>query len=94
MSRNFGVVATFSSWRRRFAMSDRETRVRERAHQLWEQEGRPHGRDSDHWEQAAREIDAEENPVAAKKKAPRARKNASAPDSSTGLRPARKKSTK
>ena len=73
------------------AMSDRETRVRERAHQLWEQEGRPHGRDFDHWERASREIDAEDNPVAAKRKAPRARKNASA---SNGMKPVRKKAAK
>ena len=32
-----------------------EDRVRRKAHELWEAEGRPHGRDQDHWEQA-REI--------------------------------------
>jgi len=32
--------------------ADRERRIREKAHQLWEQEGRPHGRADDHWEKA------------------------------------------
>lgn len=72
-------------------MSDRETRVRERAHQLWEQEGRPDGRHSDHWERAAREIDAEDSALAAKKKASRPRKSGSVSASSAGLTPARKK---
>jgi len=72
-------------------MSDREARVRERAHQLWEQEGRPHGRDADHWDQAAREVDAEDNAAPAKKKAPRARKSAATPAAGAGSTPARKK---
>ena len=29
--------------------------ISKRAYTLWEQEGRPHGRDSDHWEQAKSE---------------------------------------
>ena len=33
-----------------------EWRVRERAHQLWEHEGRPEGRHEDHWAQAEREV--------------------------------------
>lgn len=40
-------------------MADRETRIRERAHELWESEGRPEGRERDHWERAAREVDGE-----------------------------------
>jgi hypothetical protein len=39
--------------------TDREERIRTRAHQIWEREGRPHGRDAEHWQQAASEIDAE-----------------------------------
>ncbi len=31
-------------------------RIRQRAHELWEEEGRPEGRDRDHWQQATREI--------------------------------------
>lgn len=41
-------------------MSDgREDRIRERAHELWQREGSPEGREQDHWQQAEREIDAE-----------------------------------
>ena len=29
-----------------------EQRIRARAHQIWEQEGRPQGREHDHWEKA------------------------------------------
>jgi len=38
---------------------DREERIRRRAHEIWEREGKPHGRDGEHWRQAASEIDAE-----------------------------------
>jgi hypothetical protein len=41
-------------------MSDREERIRARAHEIWEQAGRPLGEDLRHWEQAAREIDEED----------------------------------
>lgn len=37
--------------------NDREERIRERAHEIWEQEGRPQGRHDDHWERATREVD-------------------------------------
>ena len=32
--------------------------VRERAHEIWEREGRPHGRDEAHWRQAEDELTA------------------------------------
>jgi hypothetical protein len=38
---------------------ERIERIRERAHRIWEEEGCPEGRDTEHWERAAREIDAE-----------------------------------
>lgn len=39
-------------------MSDeRHEWISKRAYSLWEAEGRPHGRDRDHWEQATRERD-------------------------------------
>ncbi|WP_137391914.1 DUF2934 domain-containing protein [Rhodoligotrophos defluvii] len=41
-------------------MDDREQRIRERAHALWEQDGRPDGRDQEHWERAAKAIEAED----------------------------------
>jgi hypothetical protein len=39
---------------------DREARIRARAHEIWEKEGRPAGEEKRHWEQASREIDKEE----------------------------------
>ena len=41
-----------------------ERRVRERAYHLWEQEGRPHGRDTEFWERARVLVGIEENPDA------------------------------
>jgi hypothetical protein len=40
-------------------MSDHEQQVRERAHRLWEEAGRPEGRDAEFWERAEREIAGE-----------------------------------
>lgn len=42
---------------------EREQRIRERAHALWEREGGPEGRNEEHWAQACREIDMEEHAV-------------------------------
>lgn len=39
---------------------DREQRIRERAHRLWEEEGRPGGRAHEHWEEAERQVAEEE----------------------------------
>jgi hypothetical protein len=39
---------------------DRDQRVKERAYELWENEGRPSGRHDDHWDRARREIDDED----------------------------------
>jgi hypothetical protein len=36
---------------------DREARIRERAHRLWEEEGRPEGRAEEHWRRAQVEVD-------------------------------------
>jgi hypothetical protein len=44
---------------------DRETRIRERAYAIWEREGRPQGRDAEHWAQATAEMDAEDRVGAA-----------------------------
>ena len=38
--------------------------VRERAYRIWETEGKPHGRDLEHWLQAEREIAAVVTPAA------------------------------
>ena len=46
---------------------DRQDRIRQRAHEIWEQAGRPEGAHQEHWEQAAAEIDgAAAKPKAAK----------------------------
>jgi len=49
---------------------DKQHRIRQRAHAIWERHGRPDGADQDHWHQAAQEIDAED---AAPKKKPAAK---------------------
>lgn len=36
---------------------DKSQRVRERAYQIWIEEGRPHGRDREHWFRAEREME-------------------------------------
>ena len=43
---------------------DRETRIRERAYKLWEENGRPDGRDADLWQQAEDLIAMEDKPDA------------------------------
>jgi hypothetical protein len=42
----------------------REERIRAKAHELWEADGKPEGRDREHWEQAAKLVDEEERRVA------------------------------
>jgi hypothetical protein len=56
---------------------DRQERIRKRAHAIWESHGRPHGSDREHWEQATREIDAQD--ASAKSKKPAAAKAAPKP---------------
>lgn len=36
--------------------SEQEQRIRERAFQLWIDEGQPEGRDKEHWERAEKEL--------------------------------------
>lgn len=53
--------------------AERHEQIRQRAHAIWEQEGRPHGREQEHWERAERELGLDAAPLAAaslKKKAP------------------------
>jgi len=40
-------------------IDDRQERIRLRAHRLWEDDGKPEGKEQEHWEQASREIEAE-----------------------------------
>ena len=41
--------------------SPNDDRIQKRAHEIWEREGRPHGRDEHHWHLAAREIEREDS---------------------------------
>lgn len=47
--------------RRRIAARRSKQEIRARAHELWEQHGRPAGRDLDFWLQAERELSEDEN---------------------------------
>ncbi|RWC55127.1 DUF2934 domain-containing protein [Mesorhizobium sp.] len=40
-------------------MESREERIKRRAYEIWEREGRPTGREQEHWDQAVQEIEAE-----------------------------------
>jgi len=40
---------------------ERESRIRERAYQLWEAAGRPEGHRPEYWEQAEAQIDSEDS---------------------------------
>jgi hypothetical protein len=42
------------------AMDDQQQEIRERAHSISEQEGRPDGRDRAHWDRAERELRSEQ----------------------------------
>jgi hypothetical protein len=44
----------------RGAPQDREERIRQRAHELWEQDGRPDGKAETHWDRAAQDLDRED----------------------------------
>ncbi len=35
---------------------DRDDEIRARAHAIWEEQGKPHGHDALHWDQATREL--------------------------------------
>ena len=37
---------------------DNDQQIRERAYQIWEEEGRPEAREQFHWDRAAREMQA------------------------------------
>ncbi|MGQ9369094.1 DUF2934 domain-containing protein [Azospirillum sp. ST 5-10] len=47
-----------------------ESRIRARAYELWDREGRPEYRHLDHWEQARREVEAEDAAARATAPAP------------------------
>lgn len=69
-------------------MPDASHHIRDLAYRLWEEEGRPEGREAEHWLIAERRLQsdeaAREAPVKkAKKSAPRTVKTAAAPKRST-----------
>lgn len=37
--------------------ADREARIRQRAHEIWEREGRPEGLAQEHWDRVAQDLD-------------------------------------
>jgi hypothetical protein len=41
---------------------DHEQKIRERAYQIWIDEGQPHGRDQEHWSKAEAEIEHQPSP--------------------------------
>jgi hypothetical protein len=41
-------------------MDDHDKRIRQRAHEIWEEEGRPEGREYSHWLRAKAEVAEEE----------------------------------
>lgn len=43
---------------------DRDDQIRQRAYQLWQDEGEPEGRDEAHWAQASRELGEGLDPTA------------------------------
>jgi hypothetical protein len=43
-------------------MPNESERIRRRAYERWEREGRPQGRDTDHWLEAERELASDEPP--------------------------------
>jgi hypothetical protein len=47
------------------SMIDLEQKIRERAYQIWEQEGRVHGRDEQHWHKAKLELASVSDDMAA-----------------------------
>jgi hypothetical protein len=43
---------------------ERETRIRQRAEEIWREEGQPDGRHEAHWYQAVREVDGDDKRAA------------------------------
>ncbi len=62
-------------------MASNEDRIRQRAYEIWEREGRPHGEDLKHWLRAFQEIAAsgEANRQPAKKSHPKKATTAGTP---------------
>lgn len=59
-------------------MASNEDRIRQRAYEIWEQEGRPHGEDLKHWLRAFQEFGASPKTDAQPARKPRPKKVAPA----------------
>ena len=64
-------------------LDSREERIKARAHELWEADGKPEGRDRDHWEQAVKLVDEEERANARAKNDPEAAEREGKPSDSS-----------
>lgn len=70
--------------------NERDDRIRRRAHEIWESEGRPHGRHDDHWHRAlAEDGDAPAKPARGRKAAGAAPKPKPAADAPKAPRKAK-----
>lgn len=49
---------------------DRTQKIRQKAHDIWEREGRPEGRERDHWDMASELVAQEENAAATRRPNP------------------------
>ncbi len=65
--------------------------IRDRAFAIWEREGRPHGRERDHWLQAAWELSGEAAKAAAASRAVKPTAKARKPPAKAGRRAGRRK---
>ncbi|WP_165217498.1 DUF2934 domain-containing protein [Affinirhizobium pseudoryzae] len=72
-------------------MAVSEEWIKNRAYALWEEEGRPHGKDAEHWERAAQEYKTVNGGA---KKAPAARKSKAADAKPADAKPAATAETK
>jgi hypothetical protein len=60
--RNWASGIALTDWKKwnLEEVMDRDKRIRDRAYQIWQEEGRPDGKSAEHWEQARRMIEQEE----------------------------------
>ncbi|MBV8456529.1 MAG: DUF2934 domain-containing protein [Acetobacteraceae bacterium] len=73
-------------------MDSVEQQIRNRAYQIWEEEGRPHGREHEHWERARSDVLAAQKTRAATP--PASLKKATGKPSESSAKPKRAKSSK
>ena len=70
---------------------DRQERIRQRAHAIWEKAGRPQGSHQQHWDQATAEIDGEDAKPKAKAAKPASAKPKAAPKSAAAAKASKPK---